>query len=118
MKLKIDENLPEEAADLLRTAGHDAQSVHQEGIAGASDERIVDVLRSEHRAFITLDLDFADIRAYPPSEFCGLIVLRPRSQSSASVVAMLKRILPVFNAEVLDGKLWVVDEHTVRIRGE
>jgi predicted nuclease of predicted toxin-antitoxin system len=42
MRFKVDENLPVEVADSLRQAGYDTATV------------------------ITLDTDFADIRAYPP----------------------------------------------------
>lgn len=34
MKFKIDENLPVEAVLLLREAGHDALSVHEQGLRG------------------------------------------------------------------------------------
>ena len=43
---------------------------------GAPDSYISIVCRREKRALITLDTDFADIRAYPPQDFSGLIVLR------------------------------------------
>jgi uncharacterized protein DUF5615 len=35
MKFKIDENLPIEAAALLREAGHDALTVHDQNLRGA-----------------------------------------------------------------------------------
>jgi predicted nuclease of predicted toxin-antitoxin system len=35
MKFKIDENLPIEAAALLREAGHDALIVHDQNLRGA-----------------------------------------------------------------------------------
>ena len=34
MKFKIDENLPVEAAELLRDAGHDAHTVGEESLTG------------------------------------------------------------------------------------
>lgn len=38
MKFKVDENLPVEAADLLREAGHEADTVLEEGLCGTEDE--------------------------------------------------------------------------------
>jgi hypothetical protein len=35
MKFKVDENLPVEAAVLLREAGHDAATVHDQNLRGA-----------------------------------------------------------------------------------
>jgi predicted nuclease of predicted toxin-antitoxin system len=67
VKFKIDENLPVETADLLRAAGHEADTVQEEGLEGAEDEALSERIRLEDRAIITLDLDFSDIRAYPPA---------------------------------------------------
>jgi predicted nuclease of predicted toxin-antitoxin system len=61
MKFKIDENLPVEAAEDLRQAGHDALTVADEKLAGQPDVRLADVCRVEGRAVLTLDLDFGDV---------------------------------------------------------
>ncbi len=45
MRIKIDENLPAEIADGLRTLGHDAMTVVDQGMAGIDDERLMIVLR-------------------------------------------------------------------------
>ena len=60
MKFKIDQNLPIEAAELLKAAGHDAMTVYQQTLGGASDERIVDVCKDADRILITADLDLSD----------------------------------------------------------
>ena len=62
MQFKVDENLPIEAAELLRDAGHDAITVHDQQMVGQPDPRIATVCQSESRAIVTLDLDFSDIR--------------------------------------------------------
>ena len=80
MRFKVDENLPVELADLLREASHDAATVLEQQLAGAMDADVASVCQHEARALITLDTDFADIRAYPPEKYAGLIVLRLRRQ--------------------------------------
>jgi hypothetical protein len=75
MKFKLDENLPVEAANLLKDAGHDAHSVHEEQLRGAADSSIARVCQREQRILITLDLDFAAITTYRPPEYFGIIVL-------------------------------------------
>ena len=117
MRFKLDENLPAEAADILRAAGHDAATVSEQGLGGAPDPAVSAVCRVERRALVTLDTDFADLRAYPPEVYVGLVVLRLRRQDRPHVVAVLQRLLPLFDAEPLDGRLWIVDEQRVRIRG-
>ena len=115
--LKVDENLPAEATVLLQHAGFDALSVHDQGMVGSADDSIADVCKAEERAIVTLDLDFADIRAYPPSDYPGLIVLRLARQDKQHVLEVLARMIPILDEEKLDGKLWIVNDHTIRIRG-
>lgn len=116
MKFKIDENLPVAAAVLLREAGHEAQTVHDEQMVGGPDCALAQVSRREGRALVTLDLDFSDIRAYPPAEYPGIVVLRPRTQDRRSVLDLLRSVLPLFDREVLGGNLWIVERTGVRIR--
>ena len=65
MKFKTDENLPEEAAELLRSAGHDASTVIGQSMGGAPDPDLASLCRREQCVLVTLDLGFADIRTYP-----------------------------------------------------
>ena len=116
MRFKIDENLPVEAAEVLRRGGHDATTVLEEGISGSLDPRIAAVCQQEQRALITLDKDFADIRTYPPSEYDGLVVMRIPHQDKPSVLALVERLLPLLEQEMLAQRLWIVDEQRVRIR--
>jgi predicted nuclease of predicted toxin-antitoxin system len=77
MRFKTDENLPAEIAEFLRQRGHDALSVGEQGLAGVPDPAVAAVCQAEKRAIVTLDLDFSDIRRYPPEHYSGIIVLRP-----------------------------------------
>jgi predicted nuclease of predicted toxin-antitoxin system len=89
MHFKVDENLPSEAAGILTTARYDALTIHDQQLVGTPDPHIMSVCLTEKRALIMLDLDFADIRAYPPGDFHGIVVLRPRTQSRQSVLTLL-----------------------------
>jgi len=83
--LKVDENRPAEASALLQQAGHDALSVHDQQLVGSADSGIAAVCRREGRALLTLDLDFADIRAYPPEDYSGIVVMRLARQERQQV---------------------------------
>ena len=87
MKFKIDENLPVEAALALREHGFDAQTVGEEGLAGATDGAVSACAKAESRVLITLDMDFANIRAYPPEEHAGIVGFRLKAQDKATIVA-------------------------------
>jgi predicted nuclease of predicted toxin-antitoxin system len=116
LKFKIDENLPIEVAVLLIDAGYDAVTVPEQKLGGHPDPEISVVCRSESRAIVTLDLDFADIRVYPPEQYEGIVVFRLARLNKRAVVDAAGRLLPLLSDEPLTGKLWIVDETRVRIR--
>jgi predicted nuclease of predicted toxin-antitoxin system len=118
MLFKVDENLPMEAAATLRRAGHDAVTVRDQSLGGKPDQTIADICANERRAILSLDLDFADIQNYPPEKYAGIIVFRLHTQSRENVLAVIERVLTVLTVESLAGKLWIVDEQAIRIRGE
>lgn len=89
MKFKIDENLPMEIRDDLRAAGHDAETIMDEGLTGASDSIIMDRVREEARALLTLDKGIADVRAYPPEHYHGIVLFRPHTAGRGAVLAFL-----------------------------
>lgn len=90
MRFKIDENLPVDLTDLLRSAGHDALSVFDQNLVGEKDPRILEVCRKEKRALVTLDLDFSDIRTYPPQQHYGLIGVAFASSGQAIFVGNIQ----------------------------
>lgn len=83
MRAKIDENMPVDAVRLFVEAGWDTSAVHDEHLVGAGDQRLIETCQREGRVLFSLDLDFADIRAYPPEAWSGIVVLRA---GSAAVV--------------------------------
>jgi len=117
MKFKIDENLLVEFVDVLRAAHHDALTVYDQGLTGTGDAQLVDICTREERILVTLDLDFADIRAYIPQKSAGVIVLRPHRQDKGSLLNMLRSAIPYMDKEPLKNHLWIVEENRIRIYG-
>ena len=116
MRFKLDENLPVEAAELLREAGHDATTILEQNMGGESDPDVAAVCRDEARVLVTFDTDFADIRTYPPEEHAGLLVFRLQRQDKPRVLGVLQRLLPLLAQEALEGLLWIVEEEQIRVR--
>ena len=117
MRFKLDENLTIQIQRLLTEHGHDAGTVLDEGIGGATDSTIASVCQAEHRVLVTLDKDFADIRAYPPDEYPGIVVLRLTSNSTADLLRIGARLVETFSTSSPDGQLWTVEGSRIRIRG-
>jgi predicted nuclease of predicted toxin-antitoxin system len=117
MRFKVDENLPPEASTFLVEQGHDALSIWDQNLQGANDRHLADVCRAEQRVLVTFDLGFADIRQYDPREWPGFVVLRLGSQARRHVMGVLRRVAPFFSTLTLGGRLWVVTESEIRVRG-
>jgi predicted nuclease of predicted toxin-antitoxin system len=116
MLFKIDENLHEEVAGILRLNGHDAVSVYDQQMRGHTDQEIAAVCQRERRVIVTQDLDFSNIVAFPPEDYAGIIVLRLHDPGRAWALAAMRRLLPLLTSEPLAGCLWSVDDVGVRIR--
>ena len=118
MNFKIDENLPTECAALLRGAGFGADTVADENLSGADDAAIARGVRAAGRVLITLDLDFANIQAYPPATHPGIIVLRLKRQDKHAVLELMLRLISVLKTRVPAGDLWIVEPDRIRFRAE
>ncbi|MGB2676989.1 MAG: DUF5615 family PIN-like protein [Candidatus Acidiferrum sp.] len=118
MKFKVDENLPLECASCLRDAGYDAETAGWEKLSGADDAQLFESCQAEGRILITLDLDFANVYAYPPSSSAGIVVLRPRRQDTRTIVSLLKRMLAVMAEKPPQRQLWIVEPDRIRYRGD
>lgn len=116
MKLKIDENLPKEMCAAFRQSGFDATTVDEEDMTGADDQAIHAVCQRERRVFVTLDLGFANIQSYPPAGSAGVVVLRLKEQSRATALAVIRPLIALLAEERIEGRLWIVDHHRIRIR--
>jgi predicted nuclease of predicted toxin-antitoxin system len=114
-KFKLDENVPSDAAQLLAVAGHDVETVLSENLGGEPDRKVIDIARAEDRILVTLDLDFADTREYPPNEYPGIWVLRSQSQAIESTLSLLRGALAILDSESPSHRLWIVETGRVRI---
>ena len=116
MRIKLDENLSNTHTEFLRQAGYDTDRVTDEGLSGAEDQRVWQQVCAEGRFFITLDLDFSDVRQFIPGTHPGILLLRPRNRSSQAILEVLEKILREYSMESFQGCLVVADEQQTRIR--
>jgi predicted nuclease of predicted toxin-antitoxin system len=90
MRFKVDENLPVEIAEDLRLLGHAADTVAEEGLAGAADSQVVELARLERRVLLTLDKGIASLLSYPPQTHAGIVLFRPGSLGRRSVLEFVR----------------------------
>ena len=81
MKLKLDENLSRHLKPVLIGLGHDVRTAADENLLSHPDTEIARAAKEEQRMLMTLDVEFADLRKYPPGSHPGVILFRPLSLS-------------------------------------
>jgi predicted nuclease of predicted toxin-antitoxin system len=79
--VKLDENVPDSVAGILRDAGHEVALARDEQLAGAADDHILAVASREGRVLVSLDRDFTNILRHPPRSTAGIVVFRLQSQT-------------------------------------
>lgn len=114
--VKLDENLGQTHAELFRQAGYSTDRVTDQGLSGAVDPAVWQRVVAEGRFFVTLDLDFSDVRQFPPGSHPGLLLVRSRSNSRDAVAEILRRLLQDFPLDTLQGCFVVADPNHTRIR--
>lgn len=116
MKVKLDENLGQSHALLVRDAGHVTQRVTEQGLSGAKDPAVWQHVCDTGCFFITLDLDFSDVRRFVPGTHPGILLIRPRGKGREAVAGVIRRVLAEHGLKPLVGCLAVADESRTRIR--
>ncbi len=116
MKLKLDENLPAAATELLVREGHDVTTVQYEALGGAPDEVVVGAAASEGRILFTLDRGMADPRAHPPGSHPGIVVFRLREQDVATTLDAIGRFVDTVDAAEIAACNVIVETDGYRVR--
>ena len=116
MRFKLDENLPVQLKRLFTESGHDAVTILDQGMGGATDSDVASVCLAENRILVTQDMDFADIRTYPPRQHPGIVVIRLASQTRDDLLQIGERLIEALSNSSPQGQLWIVEDSRLRIR--
>jgi predicted nuclease of predicted toxin-antitoxin system len=101
VRFLVDANLSPRVASLLASAGHDAVTVRDVGLASASDDDVLEHASSEERILVSHDTDFGALLAYRGLTAPSFILFR----SSDPITPDEQAALIVANLEGLTGEL-------------
>jgi predicted nuclease of predicted toxin-antitoxin system len=119
MKVKLDENLGNRGAQILRDGGCDVATVLEQDLCSSADPTLLEVSRVEGRVLVTLDKDFTNTVRFRPGRFPGIVVLRlSEPLRREDIDDGLRRVLALALTRSPHGRLWIVDDHRIREFGE
>jgi predicted nuclease of predicted toxin-antitoxin system len=93
-----------------------SRQLSEKGLGGERDPPVLKAAADEGRILLTFDLDFADIRQYPPGTHAGIVVFRLQDQRWATLEGPLRRLLAKGGFVDLSNGLAIVDGARVRYR--
>ena len=116
MKIKLDENIGEVGADVLRLAGHEVSTVLAQKLSGSDDAALHVACCAAGQVLVTLDRDFGEVMRFPPEGTPGIVVLDCRGRlSSASIRSRIREFVEAAKQNDINGHLWIVEPGRVRI---
>lgn len=113
--VKLDENVPDSVAAILRAAGHDVALARDQQLSGASDEHLLSIAAGEARVLVSLDRDFTNILRHPPNLATGIVVFRLQKQTLPMITQLASALARQLNQESPARHLWIFDESRLRI---
>ncbi len=114
MKFLVDMPISPSLAVWLCEQGHEAVHAMEVGMAGASDEELLERARTERRVIITADLGFGRLLALAATQGPGTILLRGGNYSERQTRDLIARVLQSVAEEDLANSMTVVDQRRIR----
>lgn len=116
MHILADENIQQPTVRFLQELGWDIRWIPDEGLAGASDALVFEHAQNGHRALLTYNADFVDIRALSASHHSGIIRLRFSNQRTDFVHLHLVSALEQLRNSDLSDTLVTIADDRIRVR--
>jgi len=116
VKFLADECTFAPTVEFLRNEGWDVTTIKEIGLRGARDSEVLHKAQEMRAVLITRDMDFGDIRSFPPSAYCGIVVLKMAYRTLDEVHAVLRKMLREVKEDEFVGTLFIVDRYKWRKR--
>jgi predicted nuclease of predicted toxin-antitoxin system len=116
LKLLLDENIIPLLIDKIKDRYPGSIDIHDIGYGGKSDKEIYDFLVEKDYVLLTFDLDFTDIRKFPPEFVEGIIVLRFKNKKIQDLIVHMSDYLEQLEALDFKHSLIIFQNSGIRIK--
>jgi predicted nuclease of predicted toxin-antitoxin system len=116
MRFLADMGVSQQVVEWLRTNGHDAVHLRDEGLQRLPNGEIFQKAGREQRIVLTFDLDFGEILAASGGEVVSVILFRLRNTRSGFVIQRLDDVLNHSSADLAQGAIVIVEDGRHRVR--
>ena len=108
MRFLADMGVAVRVVEWLRTGGHDAVHLRDQGLHRLPNGQIFAKAKDENRIILTFDLDFGEI--------VSVVLFRLNNTRTPFVIARLSQVLADAGEALCSGAIVVVEDHRHRIR--
>lgn len=116
MKFLADMGISPRVVVFLKSLGHNAIHLYEQGLARLSDPAILQKARDEGRVLLTHDLDFGELMAASGAELPSVVIFRLRDMRPERVNAYLSEIVVEYQEVLESGAIVSVSEGQIRLR--
>jgi predicted nuclease of predicted toxin-antitoxin system len=116
MKFLLDMGISPKTGTFLRSLGHEALHLQEEGLGRLSDPMILEKAAKEGFILLTHDLDFGDLLAASGANLPSVVLFRLRNMHPEKVNFHLRAIIPPCENDLNEGAVITVTEGGFRIR--
>ena len=116
VRFLLDMGLARTTARLLRSQGHDAVHLRDQGLQRLNDDDIIEKARIEERVILTHDLDFGRIIALSQGRLPSVVTFRLSNMQPSQVNHYLAQVLDRFAEQLETGALVSVSDRSIRVR--
>ncbi|HEY3242046.1 MAG TPA: DUF5615 family PIN-like protein [Phycisphaerae bacterium] len=116
MRFLADMGVSVRVVEWLRTEGHDALHLRDQGWQRLVDREVFVKALAEGRAVLTFDFDFGELAALSAGRAVSVIVFKLKNARAEHVVARLRHVLATSADAIARGAIIVVEGSRHRIR--
>ena len=116
MRFLLDMCVPVQVVGWLRSHGHDAVHLRDEGLQRLPNGEIFKKGIAESRIVVTFDLDFAEIAALAGGRVIGVVLFRLHNTRADHVIRRFESVMENAAGPLKRGAVVVVEEMRIRVR--